>query len=52
MYLWLAAAVVTIIFACIMFTNANTTKGAYLLLLAFFCGLMFAINKRRINKIQ
>jgi tryptophan-rich sensory protein len=52
MYLWLAAAVVTIIFAGIMFNHSNTTKGSYLLLLAFFCGLMFAINKKRINKIQ
>jgi uncharacterized protein involved in response to NO len=51
MYLWLAAAVTSIIFAGVMFTNANTLKGGYLLILAFFCGLMFIINKRRINKL-
>jgi hypothetical protein len=48
----LVAAAVTCIFAAFMIFKANTTKSIYLLLLAFFCGLMFMLNKKRINNFK
>jgi len=52
MYLWAVAALVTAFFAAFMIVKANTTKSIYLLLLAFFCGVMFMLNKKRINNFK
>jgi len=52
MYLWLVAGLVTIVFAAITLIKPNNTKAMYLLGLAFFCGLMFIVNKRRINNFK
>jgi len=51
-FLWLAASIVSMIFASVMFSYNNTTKAGYLLAVTFFSGLMAMINNRRIKNIK